>query len=99
MRFPAPPSATETVIDAIAVARLVRLLQEDDVWPMPELRDVAMRKAGDSRWADLAQCPFCLGVWVAALVVVLRIRFPRIWPYVARILGGSSAAGYLSQLG
>lgn len=92
-----PP--VETVIDALAVARLTRLFQEDDVWPVLEIRKAYLAEAGDSRWADLVECPFCLGIWIAAGVVAARYLWPRGWPIVARILAGSAVAGHLGQLG
>jgi uncharacterized protein DUF1360 len=98
VRPPAPTSATEAVIDAIAVHRLTKLLQDDDVWPLPELREAALARLGDSRAADLLTCPFCLGMWIAGLVVVLRVRFPGAWPWIARVLTGSAVAGHLGAL-
>lgn len=98
MKLATPTSATEAVIDAIAVARLTRLLQQDDVWPLPELRSVAMANAGDTRWADLVHCVWCLSVWVSCGVIVARHLFPREWPWVARALAGSAVAGHLAQL-
>lgn len=92
-------STVETIVDALAVTRLTRLFQEDDVWPILEIRKAYLAKAGDSRWTDLAECPFCLGVWMAAGVVAARYLWPRGWPVVARILAGSAVAGHLGQLG
>lgn len=92
-------NATETVVDALAVARLTRLWQEDDVWPMPELRSAFLARVGDSRLADLEACPFCASVWVAALVALARWRWPRAWPIIARIAVGSAVAGHLAELG
>jgi hypothetical protein len=91
-------SATETVVDALAVHRLTRLVQDDEVWPMPELREAYLRRVGESRWADLASCPWCLSWWIAVLVVVVRHRWPRAWPWIARALAGSAVAGHLAQL-
>jgi hypothetical protein len=91
-------SATEAVIDAIAVHRLTKLLQDDEIWPLPELREAALARLGDNRAADLLTCPYCLGMWMAGLVVVLRIRFPSAWPWIARILAGSAVAGHLAVL-
>ena len=98
MRLPVPTSATEAVIDTLAVHRLTKLLQDDEVWPLPELREAVLARLGDSRWADLLTCPYCLGMWMAGLVVVLRIRFPLTWPWIARVLAGSAAAGHLAAL-
>lgn len=98
VKLPRPASATESAIDAVAVARLVRLIQHDDIWPIMEIRQTYLAKVKDSRASDLVTCPFCLGVWLGALVVVLRIRFPRSWPWIARVLAGSETAGHLATL-
>lgn len=92
------PSPTETVIDIVSVARLVRLLQQDDVWPIMEVRQWFLAKTGKSRISDLMTCPFCLGMWFGGLVVVLRLRFPQQWPLIARVLAGSEMAGHLAGL-
>ncbi|SHL47750.1 Protein of unknown function [Pseudonocardia thermophila] len=91
-------TATETLVDALAVARLTRLLQHDEVWPVRELRERFERWAGDTRWADLASCEWCLSIWVAAGVAVARRRMPRLWPIVARVLVGSAVTGYVERL-
>lgn len=91
-------NATETAVDALAVARLTRLVQDDEVWPMPELREAFLAKVGDSRWADLESCPWCLSIHMAGLVAVLRWRFPRAWSVAARVLAGSQVTGTLAGL-
>lgn len=93
-----PPSPAETLVDAVAVHRLTKLWQDDDVWPMPELRAAFLRRAGDTRWADLADCPWCASMWIAAAVAIARHRWPRAWPWIARVLAGSAVAGHLHQL-
>lgn len=98
VKLPAPTSPTEAVIDAIAVHRLTKLLQDDEIWPLPELREAALTRLGNSRAADLLTCPYCLGMWMAGLAVVLRIRFPTTWPWIARVLVGSAVAGHLAAL-
>ena len=95
---PKPTNAIETAIDAVAVARLVRLIQQDDIWPIMEVRQAFLAKTGKSRVSDLATCPYCLGAWMGALAVVLRIRFPRGWPWIARALAGSEVAGHLAPI-
>lgn len=93
-----PTSATEAVIDALAVARLTKLAQDDEVWPVRELREAYLRKAGYTRFADLATCVWCCSFWVALAVVLARHRFPRAWPWIARCLASSAVAGYLAEL-
>ena len=92
-----PPNALDTALDLLAVHRLTKLAQDDEVWPVRELREAFLRRAGDSRWADLATCPWCAGMWLAAGVAVARWRFPRIWSVFARILAGSAVAGHLAD--
>jgi hypothetical protein len=54
------------IAEWLATYRAVRLLQRDDVWPLPELREQIMNRYGASRWSVLLDCPGCLSVWVAA---------------------------------
>lgn len=91
-------NATEAVVDALAVHRLTKMWQHDEVWPMPELRAAFLHKAGDTRWADLESCPYCASVWIGAAVLILRHRFPRAWPLAARVLASSAVAGHLAEL-
>lgn len=88
----------EVVVDAVAVHRLTHLLQRDEVWPVRELRERFEAWAGESRWADLSTCPWCLSMHVAAVVAVARRVFPRAWPVVARVLVSSAVAGHLAHL-
>lgn len=89
---------TELAVDALAVARLTRLLQHDEVWPVLELREAFERWAGDTRWADLTSCPWCLSIHIGVLVAVARRLFPRAWPIAARVLAYSAAAGHLARI-
>jgi hypothetical protein len=90
---------TDLAVDALAVARLTHMAQQDEVWPIKEIRDFYVLSTGESRWSDLARCPWCLSVWVSALVAVLRWRFPRAWPWIARALATSQVTGVLAELG
>ncbi len=89
-------NATETVVDMLAVARLTKLWQDDEVWPMPELRAAFLVKVGDSRWADLESCVWCGSMWVGVGVAIARHRFPRGWAVLARVLAASQTAGVLA---
>lgn len=88
---------TELAVDALAVARLSRLLQDDEVWPALEAREAFERWAGDTRWTDLASCKWCISMWLAAGVTFLRWRFPRAWPVLGRILAASAVTGYVEM--
>ena len=88
------------IADWLACYRAVRLLQRDHVWPMPELR--ARLEASDafmsSRWSMLLDCPWCLSVWVAAALVLLRMISPRVHDALVAVLAASAVAGLLSEV-
>jgi len=90
--------AFESLVDAMAVHRLTTLLQNDEVWPVLEAREAFERWAGDTRWADLASCPWCLSIHLGIAVAVARRLFPRAWPVVARVLASSAVAGHLARV-
>lgn len=89
---------TESAVDALAVARLVHLLQQDEVWPVREARDWYLERTGTSRWSMLAECPSCLSVWVAAAVGVARAAVPRPWSWIACALAASYVTAKLENM-
>ncbi|MDN5933891.1 MAG: DUF1360 domain-containing protein [Pseudonocardia sp.] len=90
-------NATETVVDFLAVARLTRLVQEDEV-PFGPARELVLDLYPDAKATELLRCPWCVSPWLAAFVALARWRYPRAWPVVARIAAGSAVAGHLAQL-
>ena len=93
MRTPTPAAA---VTDALAAYRLVRLLQRDQLPPLPDLRSRLTRAAGDRAWGELLHCAWCAGFHVAALVVAARHTAPRVWGPLAAVLATSTAVGLLA---
>ncbi len=91
----APTNTLEALLDALAVDRLTRLVQDDDV-PFGPPRELLLDLGGDRKATELLTCPWCLSVWIAAAVVLARHRWPRAWPWIARALGGSAVAGHLA---
>jgi hypothetical protein len=81
----------------LAVYRLTRMAQRDDVWPLPEIRLAVMGRWGTSRWSALLDCPWCLSVWVAGGLWVLRLAAPRLHAAVTMILASSAVAGLLTE--
>jgi hypothetical protein len=90
----------DLVTDLAAVYRLVRLLQRDQITEQP--RNWFVRHYGAERhgiaWSALADCPWCLSIWVAAGVVLARAGAPRLWGMAARGLAFSAGAGVISEL-
>lgn len=93
-----PVSALDVAVDALAVARLTKLVQEDE-FPFGPAREWLLDNYGDTKPAMLAECPWCLSVWFGFLAVWARHRFPRAWPLLARALAASQVTGNLAELG
>lgn len=85
------------LIEWLAVYRAVRLLQRDDVWPLPELREKIMIRYGASRWSTLLDCPGCLSIWVAGALGLLRLAAPRVHAFLVALLASSAVAAILSE--
>jgi hypothetical protein len=90
-------TGTRQVAEWLACYRAVRLLQRDEVWPLPEARAEAMRRWGHSRWSVLLDCPWCLSVWVAAALGVLRLACPRLHAALVAVLAASAATGIITD--
>lgn len=82
-------------VDALAVHRLVRLVQDDSLLDRP--REWMLRRWSAQMMAELLTCPWCLSIWVAAGVVGARAVCPLGWGVLARVLALSTAAGKLSE--
>jgi hypothetical protein len=91
------PTATDLVVDALAVARIVRLVQVDEI-PLGDVREILLNLGGEAKWTELFRCVWCGSIWVGFGVVLARHLFPRTWPWIARALASSAVAGHLAEL-
>jgi hypothetical protein len=90
-------SAVDTVIELLAVYRATRLLQRDDLPPLPALREKLMDRYGTSPWSALLDCPWCLSIWLGFGSQLIRRALPRIWRIGASALASSAMAGLISE--
>jgi AhpD family alkylhydroperoxidase len=88
---------TPTLAEWLACYRLVRLVQRDDVWPLPEVRNAIMDRWGTSRWSALLDCPWCLSVHAALALGVLRSTCPRLHAALVAILAASAVTGLITE--
>lgn len=92
----------DLAVDALAAYRLTRLITTDTFPPIKAVRDrvvSAHEIEGDpDAWAELVQCPWCSGMYVAFAVVLLRLRMPGLWGWVAKALATSAVVGMVSRL-
>jgi hypothetical protein len=87
----------DQVIETLAVYRATKLLQDDTLPPLPELREKLMQRYGHTPWSQLLDCPWCLSVWVAGASVLIRHLAPRLWRIGAGVLASSAVAGVISE--
>ncbi len=87
----------ELVIEALAVYRATKLLQQDDLPPLPEIREKLMERYGTSPWSQLLDCPWCLSVWVGMASRLVRAVAPRFWRAGATVLASSAVTGVISE--
>ena len=86
------------VVDALAVYRITRLVVDDAILDAPRERVFGWLDSR-AKVAELLDCSWCVAVWVAFGVVVLRGVLPRAWAPVARGLALSAVAGLISEYG
>jgi hypothetical protein len=90
-------TAVASVTDALATYRLTKLLQHDDLPPLPKLRHAFYVRYGARPVGQLVDCPWCLSVWIGALVVLARRVCPRVWDPVAATLAASAVTGITAE--
>jgi hypothetical protein len=103
-------SAVLLTLDALAVARLTRLVMLDSILaPVREL--LKGRKPAQSmdlggsrimvaarpRVAELLGCPWCVSPYLAAAVVACQALAAAVWLYVSAVLAFSMVAGLLAE--
>jgi hypothetical protein len=83
--------ATDTVIDALAVMRLSRLVREDTIFDHVRYRLVIHHRC--SKWfPKFIKCPWCVSMWCGFAVAIGRRFAPRLWSPLALALASSYAA-------
>lgn len=90
-------SLAALAVNALAAYRVTRLLQVDDLPPLPVLRERLMARYGDKPIGSLIDCPWCLGFWVSAGVVLAAASpYRRAWEPLAGALALSAVVGLVS---
>jgi hypothetical protein len=91
-------SATELTVDALAAYRLTRLFISDGVLERPRRATRAsLEQRGHRKMLQLSECPWCLGMWIAGAVVLVRRVAPATWSPVATALALSATSGLLAS--
>lgn len=96
------------LVDALAVYRIVRLVQTDSISDRLRLRVLRAHpthpstpRAGElpdpPPMSTLLVCAWCLSPWVALAALAATVWLPWLWVWAAVPLALSAAAGYLSE--
>jgi hypothetical protein len=97
--LPAGDAAVQLLVDGLAAYRLTRLVTVDTLPVAVAVRERLTRwsrRSGHTAVAELVECPWCIGFWVALGVVVLRRMSDRTWPSAARTLAVSTIVGIVA---
>lgn len=97
----------DLIIDALAVFRGYRLISRDTILDGPRSKwtewvwdRAPAAEPGRARpvpkLIELLGCPWCLSVYGAVIVVVLRRKFPKTWTPIARALALSAITGLVA---
>lgn len=81
------------VVGALAVARITRLITED------EILAPARARLPEGRWAGFIACPWCVSMWLAGGWVVLLTAAPRSAGALGAALAWSQVSGLLASVG
>jgi hypothetical protein len=83
-------------IDSLAIYRLTRLAITDTFPPVRRARFAILQRFPEGSWqVELGTCAWCLSVWIAAAVAL--VRGSRIWRALAFVLAASAVSGALSE--
>jgi hypothetical protein len=86
---------TQLIVLALAVYRICRLLIEDTILEGP--REKFFNKFPPStKVGYVLTCYWCLGIWVASLVVLVCIIVPVLAMWAALVLALSASAGIIA---
>lgn len=83
-------------VGVLAVARLTRLVVDDDWPPMVWARRVWDRLTANSAWAVLVECPFCVAPYIAAFSIAWAVLSDLHWTWW--LFHGWLAVAYLAAM-
>lgn len=95
------PTPQEILLNSLATYRLTRLVVQDEI--TTELRAKAyeqINKLPDplaNKLSYLLSCPWCVSIWAAGVLLVLRKTSPELAEFVTGLLAASAVAGVISE--
>lgn len=90
-------TALAFVVDVLAAFRITRLVVRDTFPPIAKLRERVVERSPDGYLAELIECPWCAGFWIAVVVAVARYVIPVQWNPVSFVFALSALTGLISE--
>lgn len=91
----------EFLIDALATYRLTRLVYQDEITAPMRAKAFEQIKKLPTPLADklayLLTCPWCVSIYAAAVLIVLRKTHPELAALLTAVLASSAVAGAISE--
>lgn len=91
-----PTTLAAVAVGIVAVARLTRLIVDDDWPPIVALRNGWRRATGYGPWSHLVDCPFCVAPYFTAATIAWAMASDLHWSWWA--FHGWLAAAYLAAM-
>jgi hypothetical protein len=85
------------VVDALAVFRLTKLVNDDEI--TADLRDKLLERfhPEDTKIGYLITCPWCVSIYAGGAVALARELAPRPWGVAAQALAFSAITGLVAE--
>lgn len=93
--FPPVKAAREAFVERHSETRIVTQPHTEDDGTTVQV-PIGTEQAADA-WAELIECPWCIGFWICLLVVFLRRAFPRAWRPLSKALAFSMIVGLVES--
>ena len=95
------PTPQDILLNSLATYRLTRLVIQDEI--TAELRAKAFEQIAKlpdplaTKLTFLLTCPWCVGIWAAGAILVLRKTSPELAEFITGLLAASAVAGVISE--
>jgi hypothetical protein len=89
-----------SVVYVLAAYRITRLLTHDSFPPIQRVRDYVLNRWANNPWSELADCPWCMGVWVAiGTTMIVSTPAATVYQWIAVPLAMATIIGLIANNG
>jgi len=88
---------TALLTDALAVYRLTKLVNDDEIFADARDRLLARFPPEEHKFGYLLTCPWCVSIYMGGAVALARAAAPRKWDVLAQALAFSAVTGLVNE--